>query len=404
MNHNSQVFDIINHPEKIKLKAQRYLLTGKITYYFGLMVHLFWCILFFTLDAPLLAAFNIFSILIFFFNIRLNKKGHFLTAATIATIEVVLHQVLCIIFIGWEAGFQYYLFLIILIPFLTDSKKLIFKLFLVLGCLITFLNIEYIFKDFPPIYTLSETTINTLNITNITFSMFVIALIAYYFNNSVNIAEEALELEQERADKLLHNILPKSIANRLINEDKTIADGFDCVSVLFLDIVGFTKLSASKPPEELVNILNEIFTKFDDLSDEHNLEKIKTIGDSYMVASGIPEKTGDHAERIADFALKLNSELDKINKQTGNSFKIRTGINSGPVVAGVIGKKKFIYDLWGDAVNVASRMESHGKVGEVQISESTYQLIKDLYSFESRGEIEIKGKGLMKTYLLGTKL
>lgn len=403
MNQNSQVFDIVHHPEKIKLKAQRYFLTGKITYYFGIKVHFFWCVIFYFLDAPFLSIFNIFSVLVFLLNIKLNKKGHFLTAAIIATVEVVIHQVLCIIYIGWEAGFQYYLFPIILIPFLTDSKKLALKFLLVLGSLITFLKIEYIFKDYPPIYELSETAIETLNITNISFSMFVIGLVAYYFNKSVNIAEEALELEQVRAEKLLHNILPKSIADRLINENKTIADGFDCVSVLFLDIVGFTKLSASKTPEELVNILNEIFTKFDDLTEDYKLEKIKTIGDSYMVASGIPLKSSDHAERIADFALKLNLELAIINEKTGNSLQIRTGINSGPVVAGVIGKKKFIYDLWGDAVNVASRMESHGKVGEVQVSESTYELIKDLYQFESRGEIEIKGKGLMKTYLLGNK-
>ncbi|WP_246259609.1 adenylate/guanylate cyclase domain-containing protein [Oxynema aestuarii] len=213
-----------------------------------------------------------------------------------------------------------------------------------------------------------------------------------------------LEIEQAKSERLLLNILPETIADRLKQKPETIADNFTEVTILFADIVGFTKLSARVSPTELVNLLNEIFSEFDGLADRWNLEKIKTIGDAYMVVGGLPDPSDDHAASIAEMALDMQAAIAHFNEKYANShdqpIDIRIGINTGAVVAGVIGQKKFIYDLWGDAVNTASRMESHGIPGSIQVSASTYELLQNDYIFEDRGVISVKGKGEMKTYLL----
>jgi adenylate cyclase len=209
-----------------------------------------------------------------------------------------------------------------------------------------------------------------------------------------------IQNEQEKSEKLLLNILPRSIADRLKVSSDCIADGFPEATVLFADIVGFTELSSRLSPQDLVARLNQIFSAFDTLAEKYGLEKIKTIGDAYMVVGGLPKPSAEHSVSVAKFALEMRSELQRINESLGELFDIRIGINSGPVVAGVIGIKKFTYDLWGDTVNVASRMESHGKPGEIHISESFYEKVRSHCDCESRGTVIIKGKGEMKTYWL----
>jgi len=213
-------------------------------------------------------------------------------------------------------------------------------------------------------------------------------------------AEEILRAEQEKSERLLLNILPESIADRLKQGQINIADGFAEVTVLFADIVGFTEISSRTSPAELVELLNKIFSAFDCLSEKYGLEKIKTIGDNYMVAGGLPLPCVNHAESIAEMAIEMQQEIMKFRDECGAPLNIRIGINTGPVVAGVIGTKKFIYDLWGDAVNTASRMESQGLPGKIQVSSSTYKLLCDKYLFEKRGKINVKGKGAMITYFL----
>jgi adenylate cyclase len=213
-----------------------------------------------------------------------------------------------------------------------------------------------------------------------------------------------LEIEQQKSQELLLNILPEAIAERLKKEQGIIADEFAEVSVMFADIVGFTQLSASISPKELVHLLNDIFSKFDQLAEQHGLEKIKTIGDSYMVVGGLPNPRSDHAEAISAMALDMQQAIKEYRDNRGLSLSIRIGIHSGPVVAGIIGTKKFIYDLWGDTVNTASRMESHGIPDGVQISEATYLLIEDKYKCDKRASINVKGKGQMTAYLLEGKL
>jgi class 3 adenylate cyclase len=209
----------------------------------------------------------------------------------------------------------------------------------------------------------------------------------------------ALDGEKRRSDALLLNVLPAAIAERLKAEDRPIADGFKEVSVLFADIVGFTKISERLTPQQLVERLDELFSAFDDLLDRLRLEKIKTIGDAYMVVGGL-NGGKDHALALAELALDMLQRIRELSASHGEDFSVRIGIHTGPVVGGVIGKKKFIYDVWGDTVNVASRMESSGIPGAVQISNATYQQIRNMYVFEDRGEIEVKGKGPMRAWLI----
>jgi class 3 adenylate cyclase/CHASE1-domain containing sensor protein len=215
-------------------------------------------------------------------------------------------------------------------------------------------------------------------------------------------AFQQLEIEQKTSELLLLNVLPEPIAKRLKEKPEIIADSFASVTILFADIVGFTKVSTRISAPKLVELLNEIFSAFDELAIYHGLEKIKTIGDAYMVVGGLPVERPDHAAAIAEMALDMQEAIARIDIKHREAFCMRIGIHTGPVVAGVIGTNKFIYDLWGDAVNLASRMESHGIPGCIQVSEATYNLLQDKYIFEKRGSIPVKGRGNMTTYLLLT--
>jgi class 3 adenylate cyclase len=210
-------------------------------------------------------------------------------------------------------------------------------------------------------------------------------------------------IQNKENEELLLNILPKEIADiKKQDESKVIANSYDNASMLFSDIVGFTKFSSSHKPEMIVNLLNELYSEFDNLTIKHDIEKIKTIGDGYMLASGIPTKNKKHAYNMANMALDMLEKVKEFNiKHPKVGFQIRVGISSGPLVAGVVGSRKFAYDVWGDTVNTASRMESGGKAGMVQISPSTYELIKNQFVIEAREDIvEFKGKGKIQTYFL----
>jgi len=212
-----------------------------------------------------------------------------------------------------------------------------------------------------------------------------------------------LDEARERSDNLLYNMLPVSVANRL-KQGELVADSFSDVSILFADIVDFTLWSSNRTPQEVLNALNVIFSRFDALVDEYGLEKIKTIGDAYMVVSGVPVHRNDHLNALAKMAISMQKVCVEIREREDLPFSIRVGIHCGPVVAGVIGNKKIIYDLWGDTVNVASRMESNGLPDRIQASARVYEILHDEYDFEKRGPIPVKGRGEMVTYwLLGKK-
>ena len=249
----------------------------------------------------------------------------------------------------------------------------------------TNLSIDKVFFDF------------SLNIINISI---IVYLMLIYFVRRKNQAIALLDSEKENSQRLLLNILPKEIAPKLMAGTATIADRYEAASILFADIVGFTILTRQMAPEEMVNLLNQTFSHFDTLVERHDLEKIRTIGDNYMVASGVPRPRQDHAEAIANLALDMADYISSTSDENGKRLRFRIGINSGPVIAGVIGRHKFQYDIWGHAVNMASRMESQGVPDRIQVAAATHKLISDSFAFESRGAVDVKGGGEMNTWFL----
>jgi adenylate cyclase len=266
--------------------------------------------------------------------------------------------------------------------------------------LLTGLAGEVLFADadLPVRFTSTMLALNVIGTASVAFTLLA------SFAHQRNTALAALRAEQEKAEALLLNILPRPIAERLKDDAHTIADHFVAASILFADVVNFTPLAQRLQPAEMVGVLDQLFSRFDALVERHGLEKIKTIGDCYMAAAGVPSPGPDHARKAALLALAMRDVLvtSAVGGQPG--LELRIGINSGPVVAGVIGTKRFLYDLWGDAVNTASRMESHGTPGEIQITRATYELLKDEFVCRRRGTILVKGKGPMETwYLVGSR-
>lgn len=241
-------------------------------------------------------------------------------------------------------------------------------------------------------------------VTTISACIMVVTTVWYAVREIVR-AEAAMEVEYERSEALLANILPASVAERLKDPArKIIADKYEDASVLFADIAGFTERASDMPPDQLILFLDQLYGDFDALVDKHGLEKIKVSGDSYMVVSGVPEPRPDHVEALAAFALDMAEVVRTLKDSRGNPLPLRIGLARGPVVAGVVGSRRFFYDVWGDAVNVASRMESTDSIGRIQVPESVYLQLKDDFVLQARGDIEIKGKGRMRTwYLIGRK-
>lgn len=220
------------------------------------------------------------------------------------------------------------------------------------------------------------------------------------FISQKDVAMRLLAKETERSESLLLNVLPKEIAPRLKAGESPIADAYDEATILFADIVGFTPLTQRLPPREMVGLLNTVFRRFDELADRHGVEKIRTIGDNYMAVAGVPRRRADHAQAVARLALDMRFSVEELRARGEDRIDFRIGIGSGPCVGGVIGLRKFVFDIWGDPVNTASRMESHGVAGRIQVEETTYMLLRDEFAFEPRGTIEVKGKGPMRTWFL----
>jgi len=248
--------------------------------------------------------------------------------------------------------------------------------------------------DLPVGFTSTMLALNVIGTASVAFTLLAV------FADQRNAALIAMRAEQERSEILLLNILPRPIAERLKAATQTIADHFGAASILFADVADFTPLAQRLPPAEVVGILDHLFSHFDALVERHGLEKIKTIGDCYMAAAGVPDPHPDHARRAALLALDMQDMVATSAVAGRPGLELRIGINSGPVVAGVIGTKRFLYDLWGDAVNTASRMESQGTPGEIQITRATYELLNDEFVCRRRGPIQVKGKGEMETWYL----
>lgn len=392
--------NFLKAPKGLSPSQKRWLVFSNYGAVVAAVLHASFCLLFLAINVPTLAIFNVASALMYLLCLYFNTRGRLVTNLVLVTAEVVTHAILGTLYLGWAAGFHYYLLAMATVIFFTPWRALGWKVGLVLILSGSYILLKQFTLVADPITPQPLWLTRAFDWSNIFGLVGLIAVFAYYYNAAANAAEDALVIEHERSERLLKNILPTPIAERLKDSQDTIADGFEETTTLFSDIVGFTKLSEKVSPEELVEMLNQIFTVFDQLAGKHGIEKIKTIGDAYMVAAGLPEANKHHASVIADMGLDMVHAIKMISERIGTDLNIRIGINSGPVVAGVIGRRKFAYDLWGDSVNTAARMESHGIPGRVHVSESTWRLLKDDYDFEERGTIEVKGKGPMKTFLL----
>lgn len=331
----------------------------------------------------------------------LNHNSHHLSAKTLMMAMGIPQLLVLCWLLGYQCGLNMFYFVTTFycVMIFTDSEK--FQLFgFPFMSIICYLWTYFMFSGVPGVLDPPDSLLMIVHTSSFLGTFVIIGVFVWLFYNDVQRAEKLLQHEHERSESLLQNILPRAVIARLKGGETTIADRYSGVTVVFADIVDFTRLSTLLTPKDLVAKLNQIFSRFDKLVDTYGLEKIKTIGDAYMVACGLPEPRSDHVEVAAEFALRMQDELKSIKNVEGSEFNVRIGIHTGPAVAGVIGTRKFAYDVWGDTVNTASRMESHGIPGEIQVSEATFRLLKDKYTFEERGAIEIKGKGQMHTYLL----
>ena len=362
------------------------------------LLHTTFLFLFWQLNLDMLFLFNMGSILAYLTGIHFCRKGLFNASWILSSVELSLHAGLATSVLGQGAGFQWYIMIASVLWFFADFKlitKICFSIISIVALMLVIVSTENI----APTEQLSADLLSQIELMNTLFQFLILITFCSYYNHSVNTAKTALSQEFARSQALLYNTLPQSIADRLKNEE-LIADRFKECSVLFSDIVGFTTLSQKLPPTELVKILNEIFSSFDDLADHYDLEKIKTIGDAYMIASGIPISDPNHARKISAFALDMQAYIKNYRQIHNVDIALRIGIHSGPLVAGVLGKKKYTYDLWGTTVNTAARIEAHGLTDEIHISQTTHQLIEEFFICEARGSIDLKDIGQMNTWLL----
>ncbi len=382
-------------PQHIPLEEFRYYRLVRVVIGLALINHALWGAFFFVIDIKELFYIQFLSLSIFSVAFYLNQRRKYFASITLGTYEVIAHQILCVALIGPESGFQYYLLLSSMVPFLLPPGKLLIKSVLLLSNLIGFLVIYFIVAEKIPIYELGTEVDLWLGFTNISLTFVFLGFFGMHLTKATDDTEDKLNVEREKSDSLLNNILPEHVADELKATGKATTKKYDNVSILFTDFQDFTKLVASIPATELVEELNDIFGRFDDIMDEFEIEKIETIGDAYMAACGLTEENSNHALKCVEAAQRMISFLNARNKESKIQWNMRVGIHSGPVVAGVVGKKKYAYDLFGDTVNTASRIESNGEAGKINISETTYRILKHnpKFTFEHRGQISAKGKG-----------
>ncbi|WP_407667639.1 adenylate/guanylate cyclase domain-containing protein [Mycolicibacterium arseniciresistens] len=302
--------------------------------------------------------------------------------------------------IGTDSGLQFY-FLVSasLVVLVLGTERLVLSAILVTLGVAGTITLELTVPDdrgIAPAWTLTVGFISSA-----VFSTVMVFATVWFALREIDRAEAAMESEYQRSEKLLANILPASIAARLKDPTHTIiADKYDDASILFADIAGYTKRASDTSPTDLVRFLDRLYTDLDALVDRHGLEKVKTSGDSYMVVSGVPRERPDHVEALACLALDMADAVADLTDPGGRAVPLRIGLAAGPVVAGVVGARKFFYDVWGDAVNIASRMESTDVEGRIQVPHQVYERIRHAFEFEERGDVDVKGKGVMRTWYL----
>ncbi len=424
-------------PAVIELINYRFYVVSNIAQTIAWSTHLWWMIMFYCLGVTPLAFIQIPSIMVYALAIIVNRRGFHMLAMVLSLTEIVAHQVLAVHYIGWDANFQYFIPVVAIFPFLIPKRGWFWKWFMLLLCLGGYLYIDFFMSKLEPVYKLNYGPLTFFHVLNIVLAFGMFATWAIYLTQAISRsqalieeqtkeltkAEEAvkqaeiqlkLELkeqentiitkEKQRYEELLLNILPYEVAQELKEKGKSEAKLFDHVTVMFTDFKDFTKIGEQMSAGQLVKEIDYCFSSFDKIIQKHGIEKIKTIGDSYMCAGGLPAINKTHATDVIRAALEIMEFMLKHKKEKEakgeTPFEIRIGINTGPVVAGIVGIRKFAYDIWGDTVNIASRMESSGEPGKINISGSTHEQIKDKFNCSYRGKILAKNKGEIDMYFV----
>lgn len=385
--------------EKFLVTEKRYLQVSNIAAMLGVLFNTLWMSIAISISEITSAVWNVILGLMFLMVLVLNQKGRRIAASVWLAISAYTSMLVFLYLSGYSSGITTVCFLIIILPYLTFPRKAraLAHAFSLLACLT--LIITVVFQS--AFYAHNEDMDPYLSqIVNMGMTALICLALIWSLSVLVDRAEDSLIAEQKKSDDLLHNILPANIIKDLKESGKTIPKRHKNVSILFTDFEGFTELVASTSAITLVNELNDIFGRFDEIMEETSVEKIETIGDAYMAACGLEDEIPDHAVNCITAAKKMLSYLEERNKHHELQWRMRVGIHSGTVVAGVVGKKKFAYDLFGDTINTASRIESAGESGRINISSSTFELVKNEFTCLSRGKIFAKGKGELEMYFV----
>ncbi|MEO9893271.1 adenylate/guanylate cyclase domain-containing protein [Aurantibacter sp.] len=390
----------IGAKKEYSITEKRYLRVTNVAAILGVLFNVIWmCITIYSSEAALIYGSNGLMGLMFLMVLVLNKKGWRVVASIWLAITSYISVLIFLYLLGYSSGVTTIFFLIIILPYMTFPRKArvfahSFSLIACITLIATVLFQSKISAHYEGMdFLLSQ-------VVNISITGLICLILIWSMSVLIDRSEDSLIAEQKKSDDLLHNILPANIIRDLKESGKTIPKRHKNVTILFTDFEGFTELVASISAITLVNELNEIFGRFDEIMEEIEVEKIETIGDAYMAASGLEGTVTNHAARCVTAAQKMLAFLDERNKSHETIWRMRVGIHTGTIVAGVVGKKKFAYDLFGDTINTASRIESAGEAGKINISESTYEQIKNDFTCHSRGNIFAKGKGELGMYFV----
>lgn len=369
----------------------------------GMFVHLHWIFYFYYINAWPMSILNILSVGIYILSIILNRGGNHFTSSIIMVLEIILHQIIAVFYFGVDAGFQYYILVISLFPCLMPRGKWAIKLLICLTCVLSFIFLNFFLAlNFSAIYHLESVHRTYLNLSNTIFSFISLTISGVLFSVAMHDTEDEIKLAKQKSDALLMNILPYHIIQELQHTGKTAAQLHENITIMFTDFKDFTLVCEELSATDLVKLIDHYFKSFDQILAKYDIEKIKTIGDAYMCVSGLQTDSKLAAKNMILCALEIlafvNNEKKAQDNDIAKTFDIRIGINTGSVIAGVVGETKFAYDIWGDAVNVASRMEKLGEINSINLTDSTYQLVHEDFKLNTRGAIEVKNKGLMNMY------
>ncbi len=435
-------FDAI--PGKVAFENYRFYILTNIGYTLGWLLHAIWFFVFLYLHVYVMMLVQVACVACHIIAIIANRQGWHSQALNIGMTEVILHQVFAVYMLGWGAGFQYITIAVTLFPFLKPDGNWIVKVLQAAACLVSYLFIQIALSGHEPVFPLSGEATTVFNYSNITICFLLMATWGFSLTATIQLTEELLvektrdlvatekaleqaqlvkqlelkerdaeiyrlrnvelkesndqiQAQKKRSEELLLNILPEQTANELLISGKARPRRYEQATIMFTDFVNFTSAAEQVSAEELVAHIDRYFRAFDEIATRHEVEKIKTIGDAYMCAGGLPAANNTHALDVLKAALEILAYMEADPEQF---FRIRIGIHTGPVVAGVVGHHKFQYDIWGDAVNIAARMEQHSTPGRINISGNTYELVKDYFECEHRGKVAAKNKGELEMYFV----